>query len=294
MVESEAANDGARLSQPAVGSPKKKMLSANGCVFNTTSIAPADTLEDFVAQLLEYDRLTVEESMRLLKLSQCSQALTIPGNITISRTVTTLSELDVISRVFNTTELLQMILEKLPINDLLLRASRVCKGFSLAIDGSPEIQRILFRQSCSRAPLQAFPLRVHGFYVEKDARGFLRVGYEFSFTPPSITKSESLRRTQITQPLTKYLVVTRCTYIWTFPTFQTRIEGVGLSLQSIYNANGIAFGDIFDWIEKVYVELRQASTSTKVRWPGAVNLVARESCQILWSERERERDREVA
>jgi hypothetical protein len=50
---------------------------------------------------------------------------------------------DAASQVFNTPELLELLLSELEVKGVLLRASLVCRAFKTSIDSSPTIKKIL-------------------------------------------------------------------------------------------------------------------------------------------------------
>lgn len=83
----------------------------------------------------------------------CSQ----PGNVLVRHIVPSQSELDVTSKLFNTAEVLEVILLKLPAKELLFRAQLVCKHFRTAIQDTHSLQRKLFLAHHNEAEISAVP-----------------------------------------------------------------------------------------------------------------------------------------
>ncbi|KAK3704417.1 hypothetical protein LTR37_013840 [Vermiconidia calcicola] len=108
----------------------------------------AQMLQDGKISQLDHDaliaRYTQELQNTITNHSQDRLSVNIAGNVTISGSFS-VPELHAASRVFNTVELLQLILDQLPVEALLVKGSLICKGFQNAIDNTPHFQRRLFR-----------------------------------------------------------------------------------------------------------------------------------------------------
>ncbi|TKA22302.1 hypothetical protein B0A50_08027 [Salinomyces thailandicus] len=107
---------------------------------------------------------------RLPKASK-ENVILIPGNINICainqpdhRTA-----MDSIARFMDVPELLEMVLTKVPLNDLLFRAQLVCKGFREAIRSSPTIQRMVFLKPDHKTdPHLVVTIKLSGYESEFD------------------------------------------------------------------------------------------------------------------------------
>lgn len=93
----------------------------------------------------DYDTVQAEiESICRVRSDQIT-VRRIDRNITLSSQMPTVSELEAISKVLNTPELLEMILIQLPPHFIIARGSRICKGVQAAVNASPALQRHIFR-----------------------------------------------------------------------------------------------------------------------------------------------------
>ncbi|KAK3704410.1 hypothetical protein LTR37_013833 [Vermiconidia calcicola] len=86
----------------------------------------------------DYDRLRSS-----LAAERHQHAHHLPGNVSLYG-FAKYGELEAISKVLNTSELLEQILVNLPLQTLLVGAQTTCKGFKRAIDKSPAIRREMF------------------------------------------------------------------------------------------------------------------------------------------------------
>jgi hypothetical protein len=101
------------------------------------------TLETIVSRLLQSDKFSQQEDETVINLSKEQEGtLVISGNVSIARG--RFSGRNALSRILNTPELLELILEMTSPIDLLLSCSRVCKGFYEIMNSSLRLQRRLF------------------------------------------------------------------------------------------------------------------------------------------------------
>lgn len=120
----------------------------------------------------------------------------IPGNVTLRSP--SVGELEALSKVLNTPELLEHILRSLTPQDLLLRAQVASKAFKHAIDTSPSIRRKMFRDA-DRAATEhvSLPYQVRGAagqYVDQDLLQFriFEADAAVSYFPLTLAKCKRL------------------------------------------------------------------------------------------------------
>ncbi|KAK5127122.1 hypothetical protein LTR85_008482 [Meristemomyces frigidus] len=107
----------------------------------SSSITPAARL----LTILDEGRITQEEYDSISPtMNVNTRPATLGSSVIIG--LPPMSELEAVSRVLNTAELLESILSHLPALLLISVAPRVCKGFHRAIEASPTLQRKTFRK----------------------------------------------------------------------------------------------------------------------------------------------------
>ena len=168
------------------------------------------------------------------------------------------NRLEVMYKVFNTLELLELILGFLPpVKQLQLR--RLCKGFREAIDSSPSIRANMCRTSTFARPskfeLAAIPYSIRGitsrFAQARGARRLLLVMDKTFYATywRVLRRSAILRSTLLARPSPLYAVIRRdCTC--------RRVEEVSVSGSD----EGLTFGHVFDAFDRIGRRCRVCGT----------------------------------
>ncbi|KAK3722173.1 hypothetical protein LTR37_002606 [Vermiconidia calcicola] len=218
----------------------------------------AQMLQDGKISQFDHDALNARHTQELQNTvtnhSQNRISINIAGNITISDSLN-VPGLHAASRVFNTAELLELILEELPAEQLLLQGSLICKGFQTAIDNTPRFQRRLFRApdypqdraavtdwvcidgldvntSCTSNNTDI--MKFDGVEVRIDWMGTRKFRLKFDH-------STTLEHLHITQPPTKHLIVNWFRQSHRFVTCTREMD------MKIYAEDGITVGHLMDW-----------------------------------------------
>lgn len=87
--------------------------------------------------------------------------------VTLQTSLPCYPQLVAVSKVFNTTELLEQILTYILPQHLVLYASPVCKGFKRTIDESSRLRKIMQREIDYDSPSRFFPYRLSGFWTKQ-------------------------------------------------------------------------------------------------------------------------------
>lgn len=183
---------------------------------------------------------------------------TVSGNITISSTFTiNCAMLEAVSRVFNTTELLENVLSQLPPSDLIAHVPLVCRGFNSLIKTSILLRRLLFRApdfTCPEIKYVSDALRIREEAgLEIKVRDRNREDKEVDSVVVTVTFyaqgcDDRLNSLLLSQPPLKHLTVEHVTR---FNGFYNEIYTRKQSLPGIYVEAGLTVRDLLEWREKL-------------------------------------------
>ena len=236
------------------------------------------THASYLAQILQDGKVSDEDYGSLTRLyAQEVEAnnksrnkdfllITIPGNITLTRS-TNRSNLEAMSAVLNTVELLEYILGLLPFKQLVEVVPYVCRGFYQITKSSLLLRRRLFRASDDNceisSPLETFKLtglyfyRHDGYY---DSLEYPDVNDIYEYPRLDQLDPKQLNGTTLfmTSPFHKHCSTTIREMLITLPTTRRLVaydaapepseHELELPASVLYKAEGITNGDFIDWV----------------------------------------------
>lgn len=193
--------------------------------------------------------------------------LKVANHISICRNITP-RQIEAVADVFNTPELLAMILLLVPAADLILVVPLVCKGFHQAIEASLELKRKTHRLAATSpiTPLVCFPVKIPGFesYNYKSYEDVIKLKVRLYKMREEVTRDARFRSYQVGRPPIKSAL------FFSQEVFEPR-DSVCLpdsppEAEEIWNSTGITLGDILDAVERNIKDVVWSDRDCKVEY----------------------------
>ncbi|KAK3722179.1 hypothetical protein LTR37_002612 [Vermiconidia calcicola] len=121
-------------------------MADSGILASTANLDYTTATDNFLLEMLLAGRISsydYDELRSSLAAERHQHAHHLPGNVSLYG-FAQYEQLEAISKVLNTSELLEQILVNLPLQTLLVGAQTACKGFKRAMDKSSAIRRQMF------------------------------------------------------------------------------------------------------------------------------------------------------